>query len=138
MGKSGSVSCGVTAPFSWVLVHTKFCLYPPRVRFPSPVLSSGGSMMGLMATSSKRAYAIPRAAAPRAPCSCSRPLLPCTSTGHTQTCKGRTDSVSVGSPAVHKVLFEPSKHFWLAWDLTLNVIFSLPIILLGLLLCPWM
>ena len=25
-GKSGSVSCGVTAPFSWVLVHTKFCL----------------------------------------------------------------------------------------------------------------
>ena len=24
--KSGSVSCGVTAPFSWVLVHTRFCL----------------------------------------------------------------------------------------------------------------
>ena len=24
-GKSGSVSCGVTAPFSWVLVHTRFC-----------------------------------------------------------------------------------------------------------------
>ena len=23
-GKSGSVSCGVTAPFSWVLVHTRF------------------------------------------------------------------------------------------------------------------
>ena len=33
-GKSGSVSCGVTAPFSWVLVHTRFCLYPPRVCFP--------------------------------------------------------------------------------------------------------
>ena len=30
MGKSESVSCGVTAPFSWVLVHTKFCLCPPR------------------------------------------------------------------------------------------------------------
>ena len=29
-GKSGSVSCGVTAPFFWVLVHTRFCLYPPR------------------------------------------------------------------------------------------------------------
>ena len=28
MGKSGSVSCGVTAPFSWVLVHTRFCLSP--------------------------------------------------------------------------------------------------------------
>ena len=36
-GKSGSVSCGVTAPFSWVLVHTRFCLYPPRVCFPSPM-----------------------------------------------------------------------------------------------------
>ena len=35
--KSGSVSCGVTAPFSWVLVHTKFCLCPPSVCFPSSV-----------------------------------------------------------------------------------------------------
>ena len=35
-GKSGSVSCGVTAPFSWVLVCTRFCLCPPRVF--SPVL----------------------------------------------------------------------------------------------------
>ena len=26
MGKTGSVSCGVTASFSWVLVHTRFCL----------------------------------------------------------------------------------------------------------------
>ena len=36
-GKSGSVSCGVTAPFSWVMVHTRFCLCSPRVCFPSPV-----------------------------------------------------------------------------------------------------
>ena len=28
-GKCGSVSCGVTAPFSWILVHTRFCLCPP-------------------------------------------------------------------------------------------------------------
>ena len=45
-GKSGSVSCGVTAPFSWVLVH-KALLCPPRVYFPVCV-SSGGSMVGLM------------------------------------------------------------------------------------------
>ena len=32
-GTSGSVSCGVTAPFSWVLVH-KVLLCPPRVYFP--------------------------------------------------------------------------------------------------------
>ena len=35
-GKSGSVSCGVTTPFSWVLVHTRFCLCPPES--VSPVL----------------------------------------------------------------------------------------------------
>ena len=28
--KSGSVSCGVITPFFWVLVHTKFCLWPPK------------------------------------------------------------------------------------------------------------
>ena len=37
IGKSGSVSCGVTAPFSWVLVCTRFCSCPPRVSV-SPVL----------------------------------------------------------------------------------------------------
>ena len=35
--------------------------------FPQSFVSSGGSIMGLMVTSSKRAYAIPRSAAPRAP-----------------------------------------------------------------------
>ena len=34
-GKSGSVSCGVTAPFSWVLVHIVFCTLQESV---SPVL----------------------------------------------------------------------------------------------------
>ena len=34
-GKSGTVSCGVTAPFSWDLVH-KFLLCPPRDYFPVP------------------------------------------------------------------------------------------------------
>ena len=36
MGKSGSVSCRVTAPFSWVLACTRFCLCPPKS--VSPVL----------------------------------------------------------------------------------------------------
>ena len=64
-GKSGSVSCGVTVPFSWVLVHTRFRLCPPRVCFL--VLCKFWRLYGgLMATSSKRAYAIPRSAAPRA------------------------------------------------------------------------
>ena len=30
-GKSGSVSCGANAPFSWVLVHTRFCVLQESV-----------------------------------------------------------------------------------------------------------
>ena len=40
--KSGSVSCGVTAPFSWVLVHTRFCLCPPTSLPPVQCPSSQG------------------------------------------------------------------------------------------------
>ena len=61
-----SVSYEVTAPFSWVLVPRRFCSCPRRVYFP--VLCKFWQLYGgLMATSSKRAYAIPRSAAPRAP-----------------------------------------------------------------------
>ena len=35
-GKPGSVSCGVTAPFSWVLVH-KVLFVPSKSLFSSPV-----------------------------------------------------------------------------------------------------
>ena len=35
--KSEPVSCGITAPFSWVLLHIRFYLCPSRVCFPSPV-----------------------------------------------------------------------------------------------------
>ena len=47
-------------------VH-KVLFVPSKSLFPQSCGSSGGSMVGLMATSSKRAYAIPRSAAPRAP-----------------------------------------------------------------------
>ena len=66
-GKSGSVSCGVTVPFSWVLVHRRFLFMPSKSLFPQSCVSSGGSMVGLMVTSSKRAYAISRFTATRAP-----------------------------------------------------------------------
>ena len=45
----------------------KVLFVPSKSLFPQSCVSSGGSMVGLMATSSKRAYAIPRSAAPRAP-----------------------------------------------------------------------
>ena len=44
----------------------KVLFVPSKSPFPQSCVSSGGSMMGLMANSSKRAYAI-LAAAPRAP-----------------------------------------------------------------------
>ena len=39
--------------------------------------------------------------------------------------KGRSCSVSVGSPGVHKVLFEPSEYLWWVWGLIVNVILPL-------------
>ena len=65
MGKSGSVFCGVTAPFFWVLV----LFVPLQESISQFCVSSGSSMVGLMATSSKRAYALPKSDAPRAPAS---------------------------------------------------------------------
>ena len=50
----------------------------------------------------------------QSPCPWSRPLLTCSSTGDTQILKGRSGSVSVGSPGLHNILFEPSEHLWLA------------------------
>ena len=38
---------------------------------------------------------------PQSPCPCSRTWLTCTSTGNTQTFKGRSGSVSVGSSGMH-------------------------------------
>ena len=45
-------------------------------------------------------------------CPCGRPLLTCSSAGNTQTLKGRSDSVCVGSPSAHKLLFEPPNRLW--------------------------
>ena len=63
-GKSESVSCRVTSPFFWVLVHTRV---PSKSLFLQSCVSSGVSVVGLMATSSKRAYGIPWSAVPRGP-----------------------------------------------------------------------
>ena len=45
----------------------KVLFVPSQSLFPQSCLSSGSSVVGLMATSSKRAYAVPKSAAPRAP-----------------------------------------------------------------------
>ena len=45
----------------------KVLFVPSKSLFPQSCVSSGVSMMGLMVTSSKKAYAIPRSTAPRTP-----------------------------------------------------------------------
>ena len=84
-----------------------------------------GSVVGFMATSSKKAYAtccVTQVCCAQSPWG--RPLLTYTSTGDTQTIKGSSGSVSGGSlgPGAHKILFEPSEHLWKVWGLILNEI----------------
>ena len=61
----------------------------------------GGSMMGLMATSSKRTDATchsSQVCCTQSPCLCIRPLLTGASSGVTQAVRGQSDSVSCGVP----------------------------------------
>ena len=120
-GKSGSVSCGVTAPFSRVLVHTKFCLCPPRVCFPA-LCKFWWLYAGVNGNLLQEGLCHIQVCCPQNPWPCGRPLLTHTSSGDTQTLRGRSGSVSVESPGVHDVLFEPSEHLWWVWGLILNMI----------------
>ena len=117
IGKSGSVSCGVIAPLLLGPGVYKVLFVPSKSLLPQSCESFGGSIVGLMVTSSKRAYAITQVCCIQSSCPCGRPLLT-----HTSTLKGRSGLVSVGPPAVHKILFEPSEHLWWVWGLVLNAI----------------
>ena len=52
-GSLGQSLVGVTAPFSWILVHKVLCV-PSKSLFPQSCVSSGSSIVGLTVTSSKR------------------------------------------------------------------------------------
>ena len=52
------------SPGSWCI---QGFVCAPNSLFPQSCVSSGGSMVALMVTTSQRAYAIPRSTAPRAP-----------------------------------------------------------------------
>ena len=121
-GKSGSVPCGVTASFSWVLVCTQFCLCPLRVCFP--VLCKFWQLYGgVNGAFLQEGLCHTQVCCTQGPCGW--PLLTCTSTGDIHTLKGRSCSVSVESPGAHKVLFVSSEHLWRVWGLILNMIFPL-------------
>ena len=117
MGKSGSVSCG-----SLFLSSGSWCaqglFVPPKSLFPQSCVSSG--RVGLMVTSSKRAYVIPRSATPRV----HAPVAGhCRPVPLQETLKHFWLSLcGVSGSWCTQGLFEPSEHLWWVRGLILNVI----------------
>ena len=134
-GKSGSVSCGGHCSFLLGPGAHKFLCVPSKSLLPQSCVSSGSSMVGLMATSSKRAYAIPRSAALRAPAPVA---VHCWSIPRQEMLKHSSFSASVMSlgPGVHKSCLS-------AWASLAGMgfdskhEFAPPTVLLGFILCPW-
>ena len=123
--KSGSVSCGVPAPFSWVLVHTRFCLCPPRVYFP--VLCKFWQLYsGVNDDLVQEALCHTQVCCTQSPWPCGSPLLTRTSTGDgkTQFC---LSICGVSGSWCAQGLFEPSEHLWQEWGLILSM--NLPLLL---------
>ena len=118
-GKSGSVSCGVTAPFSWVLVHTGFCLCYPRVYFP--VLCKFWQLYGeVNGDLLQEGFCHTQVCCTQSPCLCGSPLLTHTSTGDIQT-QFCLSLCGVPVSWCAQGMFEPSECLWREWDLILNV-----------------
>ena len=114
-GKSESVSCEVTAPFSWVLVH-KVLFVPSKSLFP--VLCKfwqlyGGVNGNLLQEDLCHTHT-------QSPCSCGRTLPTRTSTGDAQT-QFCLSLCGVPGSGCTQGLLEPSEHLRWERDLILNV-----------------
>ena len=95
--------------------QSSVCALPESV---SPVLCKFWQLYSvLMATSSKRAYAIPRSAATRAPAPAA---LHCWLRRHPNTVLSQ--SLWALWVMVHTGMFEPPEHPWRVWGLILNVV----------------
>ena len=112
-GKSGSVSCEVTAPFSWILVHIKFCLCPPRVYFPvlckfwKPYGGVNGDLL-------KEGLCHTHVCCTQSLCPLSSPLLTCTSSWDTQT-QFCLSLCGVSGSWCIQGLFESTECLWKVW-----------------------
>ena len=85
---------------------------PSKSLFPQSCVSSCGSMVGIMAISSKKVYAIPRSIATRAPAFLAGhcwPILLLVHSSIEETLKRSSGSASVGSlgPGAHKLCLSP-------------------------------
>ena len=82
-GKSGLVSCGIIAPFSWILVH-RVLFVPSRVYFP--VLCKFWQLCGeINGDFLQEGLCHTHVCYTQSPCPCGCPLLTRTSTGDIQT-----------------------------------------------------
>ena len=118
LGKSGSVSCGVTASFSWVLVHTRFCLCPPRVGFP--VLYKFWQLYGgINGNLLQEGLCFTHVYCTQGPCPCGSPLLTRTYTGDAQT-QVCLSLCGVSVSWCTQGLFEPSECVWWRWGVILK------------------
>ena len=121
-GKSRTVSCGVTAPFSWVLVH-KVLLCSPRIYFP--VQCKFWQLYGgLNGNLLQEGLCHTQVCCTQSPCPYGRPLPTCTSTEDTQT-QFYLSLCGVPGSWCAQGLFEPSEHLWKEWGLILNMNSSL-------------
>ena len=101
----------------------KFLFVPSQSLFHQSCVSSGCSVVELMATSPKRAYTYPSLLHPE-PLSCGSLLLTHTSTGDakTQFC---LSLCGVSGSWCPQGLFEPAEHLWWVWGLIVNTILPL-------------
>ena len=97
----------------------KVLFVPSRHLFPQFCVRSGGSMVGLMATSSKRVMPFPGLLHPEA-CPWGWALLTRTSSGDTQT-QFCLSFRGVSGSWCTRGLFEPSERLWQVWGLIPNV-----------------
>ena len=104
-----SLLWGVTAPFSWVLAHTSFCLCPPRFYFP--VLCKCWQLYGgVNGDLLQEGFCHTQVCCTQSSCPCSRPLLTRTSAGDTQT-QFCLNLRGVPGSWCTQGLFEPSERF---------------------------
>ena len=128
-GKSGIVSCGVTAHFSWVLVPKVF-LCPPR----GPVLCKFWQLYGgVNGDLLQEGLCHTQVCCTQRPCPCGSPLLTRTSTGDAQT----QFCLSLCGVLVHTRFVWALSASLAGMEFDSKHEFTPPTVLLGLLLCPW-
>ena len=120
VGKSWSISCGVTVPFPGSSCAQAFvCALQESV---SAVLCKFWRLYGgVNGDLLQESLCHTQVCCTQSPCPCGRPLLTCTSAEDTQAQFWLSLCGVSGSWCI-QVLFEPSERVWWVWDLILNVI----------------